>query len=36
MGFVGGVQCAESGLRRWDLRPCTSLHVHVWTTVCEC
>ena len=20
MGFAGGVQCAESGLRRWDLR----------------
>ena len=22
MGFAGGVQCAEWGLRRWDLRPC--------------
>jgi len=22
MGFAGGVQCAEWGLRTWDLRPC--------------
>jgi hypothetical protein len=36
MGFAAGVQCAEWGLRRWDLRPCLPARACVWThPVCD-